>query len=161
MGTYKLLLEESIGYDFTVIALHGSLEPYYVAYLLNKYLDIQLARTPKDLIIEQEVGIQRAYTCFEYKDMFRYIDYYVFENKIKTTSTKQLDEGLFESEDTTQTQFFIPEMQQVDYFIKVIEDGYAFAKAKTLKTLNQIPQIVTAYEVDVEKLKNKQNLIFE
>lgn len=161
MGTYKLLLEESIGYDFTLIALHGSLEPFYIAYILNKHLDIQLARTPKDLVIQQEAGEQGEYACFEYKDMFRYIDYYMFENKIKTTFTQQLGKGLFESEETVQTQYFIPEMQQVDYFIKVIEDGYAFAKAKTLKILNQIPQIVTAYEVNVSKLKTKQNLIFE
>lgn len=161
MGTYKLLLEESIGYDFTLIALHGSLEPFYIAYILNKHLDIQLARTSNDLIIAQEAALQAAYTCFEYKDVFRYIDYYVFENKVKTTHTKQLGKGLFESEETVQTQYFIPEMPQADYFIKVIEDGYAFAKAKTLKTLNQIPQIVTAYDVDVSRLKTKQNLIFE
>lgn len=161
MGTYKLLLEESIGYEFTLIALHGSLEPFYVAYILNKHLDIQLARTENDLIIKQEGGVQGEFACFEYKDEFRYIDYYVFENKVKSTLTKQSGKGLFESEETVQTQCFIPEMQQVDYFIKVVEDGYAFAKAKTLKILNQIPQIVTAYDVDVSTLKNKQNLIFE
>lgn len=160
MGMYKILLEDSIGYDFTLIAIHGSLEPYYLAYLLNKNLDVRLARTREDLLLTQYESTAR-YPCFEFNDKQQYIDYYVFSNKSKVTVNSKISTGLFEEQQSLKTAYFIPELQQVDYFIKVIEDGNAFAKAKTLKTLNQIPQIVTAYDVDVNVLKNKEHLIFE
>ena len=85
----------------------------------------------------------------------------MLSNKSKVAINSEVSTGLFEAQQSLKTAYFIPELQQVDYFIKVIEDGNAFAKAKTLKTLNQIPQIVTAYDVDVSTLKNKEHLIFE
>jgi len=160
MGMYKILLEDSIGYDFTLIAIHGSLEPYYVAYLLNKNIGLRLYRSREDLFISN-LDEEASYPLFEFKDVHQYIDYYVFSNKTKVEVQVKAVVGLFESEKTLKTTYFIPEMPQVDYFIKVVEDGNAFAKAKTIKILNQIPQIVTAYEVDVSSLKTKEHLIFE
>jgi len=66
-----------------------------------------------------------------------------------------------EPEDTIERRFFIEELSRVDYLLKVSEDGTSFAQEKTLKLLTQIPQIVTAYTVDITQLKNKENLIFE
>ncbi len=160
MGAYKILLEDAIGYDFTLIAIHGSLEPYYIAYLLNKHLSLRLSRSDRDLIINEDINPLK-YPYFEYKDDHQYVDYYLFSNKTKVHNIAITAIGLFEKEQTMRTVFFIPEMKQADYFIKVVDDGCAFAKAKTLKILNQIPQIVTAYDVDVSSLKNKQNLIFD
>ncbi len=160
MGMYKILLEDSIGYDFTLIAIHGSLEPYYLAYLLNKNLEVRLFRTPQDLLLTQYDSTAR-YPCFEFNDKQQYIDYYVFSNKSKVAVSPNPSAGLFGAQQSFKTAYFIPELQQVDYFIKIIEEGSAFAKAKTLKILNQIPQIVTAYDVDVNALKNKEHLIFE
>lgn len=160
MGTYKILLEDSIGYDFTLIAIHGSLEPYYIAFLLNKYLDISLERRRKDLIIDHK-ELQASYPLFESSNEAVYVDYFVLANKKKTKGIQEKEMGLFGAQQGVQTTFVIPEMPQVDYFIKIVAQDNAFAKAKLLKTLNSIPQIVTAYHVDVSQLKNKENLIFE
>ena len=160
MGMYKILLEDSIGYDFTLIAIHGSLEPYYLAYLLNNNLGLRLFRSREDLIIGNREE-EASYPFFEFNDERQYVDYYVLSNKTKIEVEAKAVAGLFESEKTLKTTYFIPEMPQVDYFIKVVEDGNAFAKAKALKILNQISHIVTAYEVDVSSLKNKEHLIFE
>ena len=157
---YKILLEDSIGYDFTLIAIHGSLEPYYLAYLLNKNIELRLFRSKEDLIIGNREE-EASFPLFEFFDEHQYVDYYVFSNKTKVEVQAKAVVGLFEAETTLKTAYFIPEMPQVDYFIKVVEDGNAFAKAKALKILNQIPQIVTAYEVDVSSLKTKEHLIFE
>lgn len=160
MGTYKILLEESIGFDFTVIAIHGSLEPYYIAYLLNKHLDIKLVRSREDLIVDHR-GIQASYPLFEYCDEQSYIDFYVLANKVKVKTSDLGTMGLFGLQQEFKATLIIPEMSQVDYFLKVVDDGNAFAKAKMIKILNNIPQIVTAYDVDVSQLKNKEHLIFE
>ena len=157
---YKILLEDSIGYDFTLIAIHGSLESYYLAYLLNKNIGLHLSRSREDLILGNHEE-EASYPLFEFNDEHQYVDYYVFSNKTKVEVQAKAVVGLFEPEKSLKTTYFIPEMPQVDYFIKVVEDGNAFAKAKALKILNQIPQIVTAYEVDVSSLKTKEHLIFE
>ncbi len=160
MGTYKILLEDSIGYDFTLIAIHGSLEPYYLAFLLNKNLEIHLSRSREDLYIGS-FEKTASFPFFDFEDNSQYIDYYVLSNKSKIEAQKVETSGLFVSDQTVKTVHFIPEMPQVDFFLKIVEDGTAFAKAKTLKILNQIPQIVTAYEVNVSTLKSKENLIFD
>lgn len=160
MRTYKILLEDSIGYDFTLIAIHGSLEPYYIAFLLNKNLHISLKRRREDLIIDHK-ELQASYPLFESSDQARYIDYFVVANKKKTKDTDTTNIGLFSLQQRFKTTFVLSEMPQVDYFVKIVAEDNAFAKAKLLKTLNSIPQIVTAYHVDVSQLKNKENLIFE
>ena len=44
---------------------------------------------------------------------------------------------------------------------RIKSESYAFAKAKLLASINKIPQVITAYEVIVNQLKEKKNLIFE
>ena len=155
----KIILDNALDYDFRLIAIHGSTEPYYLAFLLNKHLGLQLARSSDDLVIFHE-SVEIPFARYEFVDDYHYIDYYLLSNKVKIEK-EAVAKGLFEEERAMMTAHFIREMPQVDYFIKVVEDGYAFAKAKTIKILNQIPQIVTAYEVDVDQIKSKQNLIFE
>lgn len=160
MGTYKLVLDDDIGYDFTLIAIHGSLEPYYLAFLLNKYLKIQLARCRQD--VQMDYGEDTVpFAFFEFIDKNNYRTYQLIENRTRIAKTT-ISQGLFGGENTAVVSYqFMQELPKVDYLIRVVEDGNAFAKAKTITTLNQIPQIVTAYEVIVDTLKAKENLIFE
>jgi len=56
--------------------------------------------------------------------------------------------------------YLIPEMKRVDYFILIKnyldeEDMESF-----LDGINKIPEVVVAAEVNPEKLKSKENLIF-
>jgi len=56
--------------------------------------------------------------------------------------------------------YLIPEMKKVDYFILIKnfidQDDLNFI----LEGLNKLPEVVVAAEVDPEKLKSKENLIF-
>jgi hypothetical protein len=53
----------------------------------------------------------------------------------------------------------IPELKKTDFFLKLESDTPT--PKSMLAKINQIPQVVTAYAVDVNKLKSKRNLIFE
>lgn len=160
MGTYKLLLDDDLGYDFTLIAIHTSLEAYHIAYLLNKNLKLKLSRTKKDLVLSKD-GYTANFALFEYEDLQQYATYYFFNNKTKS-KLKYASLGLFDKQSNDViSEFFINDLPKVDYLLKIYDDGSAFAKAKILKEINQIPQIVTAYSVNIEQLKTKQNLIFE
>lgn len=161
MAPQTFLLDDTLGYDFDLIAIHGTLEPYYFAFLLNKHLKCRFERSKEDLIVYYK-NTEAPFSRYDYHDEYQDIHYYMMANKVKIENQEE-NLGLFNNQKSTTTAHFIVERPRVDYFIKVMEDGYAFAKAKTkiLHTLNQIPQIVTAYEVEVDQLKDKQNLIFE
>lgn len=160
MGTYKLVLDDDIGYDFTLIAIHCSLEPYYLAFLLNKHLKIKLARSRQDVQMSYQKEIVQ-FAFFEFEDVPNYKTYQLIENRTRVTQLAS-NQGLFGNQDTAIVSYqFMQELPKVDYLIRITEDGSAFAKAKTVTTLNQIPQIVTAYSVEVSSLKAKENLIFE
>lgn len=160
MGTYKLLLDDTLGYDFSLIAIHTSLEAYHIAFLLNKNLGLRLSRSSEDLVVNK--GRYFAdFPLFEYEDTQQYATYYFFNNRTET-ALKNQPQGLFDNDNTSfVSDVFINDLPKVDYLLKVYDDGCAFAKAKILKEINQIPQIVTAYSVDIDQLKTKQNLIFE
>lgn len=160
MGTHKLLLDNDYGYDFTLIAIHTSLEAFQTAFLLNKHLGLSLSRSTDDLILHRK-NYQVDFSLFEYKDVQSHVTFHLFNNRTIVTLQEET-QGLFNNQkDLSLSEFFLADLPQVDYLIKVCDDSYAFAKAQTLKTIKDIPQIVTAYNVDIDQLKTKQNLIFE
>ncbi len=160
MAKHKLLLEDDFGYDFVLIAIHTSLEAYYVAFLLNKNLRLQLARTSNDLFVNRG-KYSVDFSLFEYENPQKYVNYHFFNNRAKTV-LKQVSQGLFDEEnEVSVSDLFINDLPKVDYFLKVYDEGKAFAKAQILKQINSIPQIITAYSVEIDQLKTKQNLIFE
>jgi hypothetical protein len=70
--------------------------------------------------------------------------------------------GLFENENAVSlSNLLIKDLPMVDYLLKVYDEGNAFAKAKLIQNIKSIPQVVTAYNVNINQLKSKQNLIFE
>lgn len=160
MTTHKLLLDDDFGYDFLLIAIHTSLEAYRVAFLLNKNLGLQLARASSDLLVTKE-KYSACFSLFEYENHQKYVTYHFFNNRTKTLLQED-SQGLFDKEnEILVSDFFIRDLPKVDYFLKIYDDGNAFAKAKVLQEINSIPRIVTAYSVEIDQLKTKQNLIFE
>jgi hypothetical protein len=75
------------------------------------------------------------------------------ENK---TGLKNNESMFFESKNNR--IFLLPEYKKVDYFLK-IENSVSVTKNLILK-MNDIPQIITTFAVDVVSLKSKNNLIF-
>ena len=48
MAALKLVLDDAFDYDFSLIALHCSLESYRLAFMINKYAHLRLKRA-KDI----------------------------------------------------------------------------------------------------------------
>lgn len=160
MATHKLLLDDDFGYDFLLIAVHTFLEAYQIAFILNKNLGLQLALRPENLRLIKK-GYRINFLLFEYENKHDYVRYHFFNNKASTL-LKSPAQGLFYDESEILVRnLFINDLPKVDFFLKVYDDGNAFSKAKIIKKINSIPQIVTAYNVDINPLKTKQNLIFE
>ncbi len=50
MPAHKLVLDEVFEQPYKLLAIHSSVEEYRLAFLLNKHLNLKLARSPKILI---------------------------------------------------------------------------------------------------------------
>ena len=161
MGMHKLVLEDTIGYDFDLIALHCSLEEYQLAFLLNKHLNLRLYRAAEDLSVSFK-ALCAYFPIYHYEDKQRCLFYDLISNRNKSKLENiQAPDDLFGNMITTEINVrLIPELKNVDFLLKITEEGCVFSKTNTLAVLNNIPQIVTAYAIDVEELKTTENLIF-
>ena len=140
--------------SFFLIALHSSLADYAMAYTVNKFLKSSLKRFSKDL----DVSEAASFPYFEWRDTMN--DSYwtlITNNCQKEKISNNID--LFGDEPSFITYHLIPEYKDVDYFLKIDHDDINEIK-KIVKYLFAIPAVLTAYVVDTDKLKSKNNLIF-
>ena len=159
MPPLKLVLSDVLEYDFSLIAIHCSLEDYRIAFFLNKYLGLRLKRRGVDVDFKKET-YEALFSLFNFEDSKNYRTYTLVGNRCKVKHTENGDnEGLFKTAENFKMINLIPELKKTDYFLKLETETPA---PKTIVAqINQIPQVVTAYRVDVNQLKSKRNLIFE
>lgn len=163
MAAVKMILEDALDYDFTVIAIHCSLEDYRLAFMINKHLGLQLKRSPLD--IDYKIDCFNAlFPLYSFEDQRNYLNYSLAANKCKIPALEtQSDSDLFAEsvQKNYRTLYLLQEIKRADYLLKIEADSGIVPQAVLVGRLNKIPQIVTAYQVDVTSLKSKKNLIFE
>lgn len=147
---------------FYLIAVYSSLEGYKMAFSINKYLRVCLARERKDIDFSH-TDYKAVYALFSYKDPHAYYNLDLVANKFKGKPKKILNSGsLFEEEEVSPQEVnLIPEYNKVDYFLKISEGIQPKEFSQILTKVGQIPGVQAAYAIDMNNLKSKQNLIFE
>lgn len=162
MAALKLLLDDVFDFDFDVIAIHCSLEEYRMAFLINKYAGLRLKSSEDvDFFVKND---QYSFAAMRFDDQKNYQSYTLISNKYKLKYAKRvLNTDLFTESDSEhyKTLNLVPEVKNADYLLKIESDTGKIPRLTLLAQLNQIPQIITAYNVEVSSLKSKQNLIFE
>ncbi|HEA31025.1 hypothetical protein LCGC14_2351870 [marine sediment metagenome] len=159
MPPLKLVLNAALEYDFSLIAIHCSLEDYRIAYFLNRHLGIHLQRRAQDVDFKKQ-GYEALFSLFTFEDSRNYRSYTLVGNNCKVKHPCSADdEGLFKTQENFKLINLIPELRKTDFFLKLESD--TLTPKTILAQINQIPQVVTAYTVDVNQLKSKRNLIFE
>ena len=162
MTNHKLILEGDFQEEFSLIAIHCSEEPYKMAYMLNKHMSLRLSRKKLDVDFSSQ-GLDISFPLFEYEDKLSYIIYNLVSNKNKSLTAKfQSSGGLFSdvSSEKTITTFLLKEFKNVDYFLKIQSDYEKVSTRKLISTINEIEQVISAYTIESEKIKSKNNLIF-
>lgn len=159
MALHKLLVDDFYDASFSLIAIHCRLEDYRLAYLLNKHLNINLVRKRQDLDYKYFAA---SYSIFEWEDKNELITWNMVSNVCKKEEDGLQSSGsLFNTQQTIlKTYHLLPEFKKVDFFIKITSDDDYVDERKILNTLQGIPQLITSYSVDAEKIKSKDNLIF-
>ncbi|MBA6156191.1 IPExxxVDY family protein [Tenacibaculum sp. S7007] len=156
MSVYALNIDEFSDNNYTLIGIHTVLSEYKLAYLLNLHLKVKFRRATYDLDFTKKNN-ESSYAVYEYINKELDYDWYLISNVYKSTKTS-ISTGLFSESDTVMN--LVPEKKKVDFFLKIEGDFDYEYIVKTIEKINQIPQIITSYEIEVESLKSKEFLIF-
>jgi len=162
MAIHKLILEDNFTNEFSLIAIHCSEEAYKIAYMLNKHVPLHLERKPLDLDFSNN-GLEVTFPIFEYEDVLTYNLYNLVSNKSKSLSAKvHSSGGLFDqiTSEKTVTTFLLKEYKNVDFFLKIHSDYERVPTRNLISAINEIEQVISAYSIDPDKIKSKNNLIF-
>lgn len=139
--------------NYVLIALHCGLEDYALAYALNRALKINLKRSEKDLDISNET----SFPIYDWKDKLNERYWTLIVN---TSAKEEYLEfhDLFSDETSSTVYHVLPEYKDVDYLLK-IEQEEDEVDSGMLDSILEIPKIITAYQIETDNIKSKQNLI--
>ncbi|WP_017258000.1 IPExxxVDY family protein [Pedobacter arcticus] len=136
----KKLLHVELDFDFKLIALTSPSKDYRLCFAINKFTESDFRKT-EDLEISLKNAPKKFFSRYVYYPENIECEFIFLANKG--------NEG-----------FLIPEMKAVDYFILIkefIDEEDLELFLSQLKQLNEIQAVV---ELDPEKIKSKENLIF-
>lgn len=163
MANHKLILDDDVEEEFILIAIHCSEEAYKMAYLLNKQVSLQLRRREVDLDFSEN-GLDSLFPLFEFENLNDYKTYFLVANKHKSVAAHISSSGsLFgdEIQEDVVTTYLLPEHKKVDFFLKIISESGSVSEKKIVTQLNDIQQVISAYSIDKNSIKNSNNLIFD
>jgi hypothetical protein len=160
MALHKLLVDDFYDASFSLFAIHCRLEDYRLAYLLNKYLQLNLQRKEHDLDYNY---FDASFSIFEWENEKIDRVWNLVSNVCKKEEAALQSSGfLFDNQTSvTRTVNLLPELKTVDYLIKVSNEDRHFNEKLILNQIQTIPQVITAYSVDIDQLKSKEHLIFD
>lgn len=137
----KITLKYEIDLDFLLIAITCPLKDYRLCYYINKYTALNLEKK-EDHETWMSNSTSLYFTKYSYISEHTGTEFYLIGNK-----------GI-------EAGYLLPELRGSDYFL-MIKEFIDDEDLKTIhKSLNSIPDIVVATEIDPEKLKSKENLVF-
>jgi hypothetical protein len=152
LTTHKISAE--LYFDtFELLAIHAALEDYTIAYTLNKYLKLNLSRCKRDIRLSNLA----SFSLFEWMDKLSETNWILFKNQSDKEQEGLLG-GLFDNDKTTTINYLVSERKEVDYFLKIQSDESSIIN-DIVNEVNKIPDVLTAYAIDVEKLRSRKNLI--
>lgn len=155
------MIDDFVSVDFELIAIHSSLEDYRLAYFLNQSLGLLLEKSEDSIGIRVQEG-DTSFSRFVYDDPAEEILWSLIQNKNQVTYRKTDATSLFDGDgySVTANVFLLPELKKVDYILKVENMPADFEPEDITDSLLGIKHITTAYTIDHNKLKSKNNLIF-
>jgi hypothetical protein len=134
----RLTLDFIEDYPYIVLGISTSERDYRITWHINKSLNIQLSmEAPIEVI--QKKGVRSLHSYFSYMDTSAEVRYRLLQNK-------------------SARGMLLPEAEKAD-FLLVVDDNCTESPAHLIGQLKQIKPVLLAFEVDLDPLKNKQNLL--
>ncbi|NEN25279.1 IPExxxVDY family protein [Cryomorpha ignava] len=136
MAKFTLRFDEE--YPYYLIGINASAKDYRICWSINKALNIALKREDSIDVHSKNKDIV-AHSYFVYTNEELNLKFRLIENKRGNSR-------------------FLTEVQQADYLL-IIDESESVDMEGILKKIKEIRQVLLAFEIDIENLKNKQNLM--
>lgn len=133
--------------DYSLIGIHSAEKGYRLAFLLNKCVETFF----------KKADVNKEFEVFEFEDSHNFVTFFLIKNKY-VSDAKTISTGIFK-EEIQEIKYVIPERKKIDFFLK-IDDCDSVLLQKILTKIKSIDEINTSYEIDLQTLKFKDNLIF-
>jgi len=162
MALHKLDFEDFDEIDYHLIAIHTSLEDYRLAYFINQKLPINLGKNKDGIHINIKEG-ETNFSRFSYYEKENEVTWNLIQNKNEVIQQKnENSQDLFSNVnmEVSTKVYLLPEFKKVDYFLKIENTEEEKITERIQLLLNTIENISTAYALDINKIKSKNNLIF-
>ena len=109
-------------------------------------------------------GVEKAYfSLYEYWDEQYQNQWYLLANKcqIVCTDENQNQGTIFDgfAQNRKKTKYLIPENSKIDFYLQVHGIFNEDTKQDLLKNIKKLDRIVSAYELNINELRSKENLI--
>jgi len=134
----KHLLDVEFDYDFQLIAICASVKDYKMAWALNRALNLNMERDTSDFEVNIGKNLSK-HAIFRFHCTDSHVAYELIANK----GTGGL---------------LIPEQKQVQYFL-LLYDNILVTLSDLCGMVRQISFVHLSFELDIEQLNNKENLI--
>jgi hypothetical protein len=136
----KHTLEIEYDYDFVLIGISSHEKDYRICWAINNKLGLDLVKTEPLEIKDKKQDELSHFSLFIFEQPDEFKEYFVIANRS--------EKGLL-----------IPEQKQVDYFFIIRGEDDDDVIMEKIKQINEINLVQTAFRIDVNGLKSKQNLI--
>ena len=153
-------------YDFILIGICSPLKDYHMCYKLNKEIGTSLYRSELDVTMDFFNGIEKAqFSLYEYWDRQYQNQWYLLKNKCQILCDEGLQiegtifDGFIQNEKTT--KYLIPENSKVDFYLQVHGIYSENAKLELIKNIKKLDRVVSAYEICINDIASKENLIIK
>lgn len=138
----KARLEIEFDYDFLLFGICCHLKDYRLCWSLNRKLGADLQKEDDYELVAKTDETPRKFSFYSWNDEENHLKFIVVGNR----STQGL---------------LIQEQKQADYFL-LVEGLIDLVDSEGLLTkIKGIDVVLTAYSIDPNQLKSKQNLLFE
>ena len=140
MSKTYLKLSLDLDFDFVLIAITASLKDYVLCHHINKNLGFEFYKIDYHEVFFNTDEDPLAFSKYYYFVEEGEVEYYLVSNRHS--------DG-----------FLVAEMNKVDYFIIIQQYISKEDLASMISKLNKIADIQVAAQIDVQKLKSKENLV--
>ncbi|WP_281227533.1 IPExxxVDY family protein [Flavobacterium aquiphilum] len=163
MAIHKLDFDDFDEIDYSLIAIHTSLEDYRLAYFINQKLHVNLNKSIKEIQITVKEG-EAHFSRFHYYEKKKEISWDLIQNKNEVIhQQKEENQSLFSNIidlEAAKKVYMLPEFKKVEYFLKIENCEMNLNLLEIMNKLNTIDNVAMTYIVDTNRIKSKNNLIF-
>lgn len=162
MANHKLQIDDFEEVEYCLIAILTPLEDYRLAYFINKNLPILFSKNKNGVQIKTKFG-ESLFSRFDFNDKKKDVFWCLIQNQnqiVVEEVTNSLDLFANTIQKTIRKVFLLPEFKKANYLLKIETSENKFDLEKTISVLKTIDQISKVYKIEIDNIKNKNNLIF-